>query len=226
MNSIKRLITFALLLLAHSSQSWACTTPATEVMQRQTIGTELILTKYGHYCQAGNRFATDTLAEAISLDWAEYSFALTTADTSLDLTTLVGSQRRLNKFAMIEPVAVPTDNTNIIALQFIAKGSSNIYSEIHLAEVINSNLQPIASIIEPVTHYQAQNRDGSEYLASGFYQLDNGQWVIDSIAAAEEVAECNACQKYDVISWRWHDNQLTQHARRNYQIETYQPLTK
>ena len=226
MNSMKRLIIFSLLLLAHSSLSWACTTPATEVMQRQTIGPEYILTKYGHYCQTGNRFATDTLAEAISLDWAEYSFALTMAGTKLDLTALVGSQRRLNKFAMIEAVALPTDAVNIIALQFIAKGSSNIYSEIHIAQVIDSNLQPLASIIEPITHYQAYNRDGSEYLASGFYQLDNGQWAIDSIAASEEIAECNACQKYDVISWTWEANQLQEYFRRPYDIETYKSLSK
>ena len=226
MNSIKRLITFCFLLLVHSSYAWACTTPATEVMQRQTIGPEFILTKYGHYCQAGNRFATDTLAEAISLDWAEYSFALTMNGTSLDLTALVGSLRRLNKFAMIEPVAIPTDDTNIIALQFIAKGSSNIYSEIHLAQVSNANLQPMASIIEPITQYQAQNRDGSEYIASGFYQLDNGQWVIDSIAASEEIAECNACQKYDVISWIWQANELQEYSRRPYDIETYKSLSK
>lgn len=226
MNSMKQLTTCSMLLLAISNLSWACTTPATEVMQRQTIGTEFILTKYGHYCQAGNRFATDTLAEAISLDWAEYSFDLTMAGTSLDLTTLVGSQRRLNKFAMIEPIAIPTDNTNIIALQFIAKGSSNIYSEIHVAQVINSNLQPLASIIEPITHYQAHNRDGSEYIAKGFYQLENGQWVIDSIAASEEIAECNACQKYDVISWHWQANELTEYSRRPYEIETYKSLSK
>ena len=226
MNSIKRLITFSFLLLLHSSYAWACTTPATEVMQRQTIGPEFILTKYGHYCQAGNRFATDTLAEAISLDWAEYSFALTMNGTSLDLSALVGSLRRLNKFAMIEPVAIPTDDTNIIALQFIAKGSSNIYSEIHLAQVSNANLQPMASIIEPITQYQAQNRDGSEYIASGFYQLDNGQWVIDSIAASEEIAECNACQKYDVISWIWQANELQEYSRRPYDIETYKSLSK
>lgn len=195
-------------------------------MQRQTIGKEFILTKYGHYCQAGNRFATDTLADAISLDWAEYSFTLTMADTNLDLTTLVGSLRRLNKFAKIEPVTMPTNKDNLIALQFIAKGSSNIYTEIHIAEVMDSQLHPVATIIEPLTQYQAQNRTGSEYTASGFYQLPSGQWLIDSIAASEELAECNACQKYDVISWLWQNNQLTEYARNPYDIETYQALTK
>lgn len=135
MNSIRRLIAFSLILLLHSSLSWACTTPATEVMQRQIIGKKFILTKYGHYCQAGNRFAADTLAEVIGLGWAEYGFALTLDNTHLDLTTLVDSQRRLNKFA---------------------------------------NIEAVATIIEPVTQYQAYKRTGSEY-ARNSYDIETYQ---------------------------------------------------
>lgn len=226
MNSIHRFFAIALLFLTHGNLAWACTTPAVEIMQRQLIGTEYTLTKYGHYCQAGSRFATTSLAEAISLGWAEYSFQLTRADTTLDLTSLVGSQGRLNKFTNIKTVPIPTNNSNIIGLQFIATSSANIYSEIHIAEIIDSNMQPMAIITEPITVYQAQHRSGSEYMASGFYQLDSGQWLIDSIASSKETAECNACQKYDAISWLWHEQQLQEYSRRAYNIDSYQPLTQ
>lgn len=224
MNTIFRLLLAATLLA--SSATWACTQPATEIMHSQSIGQQLTLTKLGHYCQAGNRFATATLEEAMSLDWAEYSFQLADENGDIDMASLVGGEERLATFSYINSIALPIIQSEVIGLQFVAKSRSNIYSELHIAQLQGTQLSGIAKVIEPLTQYQAQQRNGSEYRASGFYTTNNGSWLIDSLAPSEEIGACNACQQYQVISWLWQDNQLTEHSRRDYDIDTYAPLAE
>lgn len=83
----------------------------------------------------------------------------------------------------------------------------------------------IGEIHQPLNKYQANNENGSEAIVEGIYKNKAGEYLIDSITSkGTETASCNACQDYNVETFKITERNIESINLRAFDIETYKPL--
>ena len=74
----------------------------------------------------------------------------------------------------IEILKTPSDFPYLV-IQATSYSVSNVWIRLHIFS-LSPELKKVAIIDEPITKYQANNRNGSEMDVTGFYKSDNGDF--------------------------------------------------
>ena len=86
-------------------------------------------------------------------------------------------------------------------------------------------LKKVAEITQPLNMYQATNGNGSEREVDGFYQDNDGNFLIDRLTTeGTELGKCNACQEWNVETLKLVDGNIVSMGIRDYDISNYQRL--
>jgi hypothetical protein len=86
-------------------------------------------------------------------------------------------------------------------------------------------IKKVAEITQPLNEYQVNNRKGSERIVDGFYQDNDGNFLIDRLTTeGTELGKCNACQEWNVETLKLVDGNIVSMGIRDYDISNYQRL--
>ena len=103
-------------------------------------------------------------------------------------------------------------------------GASN-NSHTYLLYSTSPVLKKVAEITQPLNMYQATNGNGSEREVDGFYQDNDGNFLIDRLTTeGTELGKCNACQEWNVETLKLVDGNMVSMGIRDYDISNYQRL--
>jgi hypothetical protein len=103
-------------------------------------------------------------------------------------------------------------------------GASN-NSHTYLLYSTSPVLKKVAEITQPLNMYQATNGNGSEREVDGFYQDNDGNFLIDRLTTeGTELGKCNACQEWNVETLKLVDGNIVSMGIRDYDISNYQRL--
>jgi hypothetical protein len=102
------------------------------------------------------------------------------------------------------------------------QGTSSHPHTYHIYSKKTKNLK-IGKVYKPINQWQANQRNGSEAIVEGIYEL-NGNFYIDRITSeGKDVASCNACQEYNVETLQILEDKLLSVSIRDFNIENYKP---
>ena len=102
---------------------------------------------------------------------------------------------------------------------------SRVWNTLHIF-TLSPEVKKIDTIDDPITAYQANNREGSEYQAIGFYKSKSDDFYIERFSVrAFQGHKCNACEKYNVETLKMTSKGLKFIGKRHFDMETYEQRT-
>ena len=125
-----------------------------------------------------------------------------------------------------EPTRIREDYINILKTPpefpfVVVKGTSYNNTILHLFTKA-PELKKITKIENPVSAYQANNREGEENKIIGFYKSQNGDFYIEKLYIPDsESHKCNACQIPNVETLKITSSGTVSIGTRKFDIETY-----
>ena len=184
---------------------------------------QVIITK--HACTKGGEFIDGQFYDEYGKPttpiehWhADYSFSgkITDSKNNIIIDFIEGGDE-------LSVVDTPEGFPLITILSSFYGASNN--SHTYLLYSTSPVLKKVAEITQPLNMYQATNGNGSEREVDGFYQDNDGNFLIDRLTTeGTELGSCNACQEWNVETLKLVDGNIVSMGIRDYDISNYQRL--
>ena len=124
----------------------------------------------------------------------------------------------------IEILKTPSDFPYLV-IQATSYSVSNVWIRLHIFS-LSPELKKVAIIDEPITKYQANNRNGSEMDVTGFYKSDNEDFYIETLVLrAFQGHKCMACREYNVKTLKMTSKGMKSKGKRHFNIKEYKRRT-
>ena len=124
----------------------------------------------------------------------------------------------------IEILKTPSDFPYLV-IQATSYSVSNVWIRLHIFS-LSPELKKVAIIDEPITKYQANNRNGSEMDVTGFYKSDNEDFYIETLVLrAFQGHKCMACREYNVKTLKMTSKGMKSKGKRHFNIKEYKQRT-
>jgi hypothetical protein len=124
----------------------------------------------------------------------------------------------------IEILKTPSDFPYLV-IQATSYSVSNVWIRLHIFS-LSPELKKIAIIDEPITKYQANNRNGSEMDVTGFYKSDNEDFYIETLVLrAFQGHKCMACREYNIKTLKMTSKGMKSKGKRHFNIKEYKQRT-
>ena len=200
------LILFVLLLESHSFAGPACERIDRKISESVVDGYTIQIFSYN--CKEGVQMYKDEIAaHAKILDSGGQII-----ENEIGGWILEDNGSQWQPPSEIKIAAVP-DGFPYLVFQSSNYSSSNI-NHSYILYSTTPTLKKVAIIKSPINHYQSSSNDGSEYAVVGFYTNLHGDYLIDRLVPDNKVAECNACQGYDIETVKVTKDRVTVFGRR------------
>ena len=223
---MKKLLLFTLLTLSFSSIAEVrCGGDLWNIQEvvSQQDSYQVIITK--HACTKGGEFIDGQFYDEYGKPttpiehWhADYSFSgkITDSKNNIIVDFIEGGDE-------LSVVDTPEGFPLITILSSFYGASNN--SHTYLLYSTSPVLKKVAEITQPLNMYQATNGNGSEREVDGFYQDNDGNFLIDRLTTeGTELGKCNACQEWNVETLKLVDGNIVSMGIRDYDISNYQRL--
>ena len=226
MINMKKLLLLTLLTLSFSSIAEVrCGGDLWNIQEvvSQQDSYQVIITK--HACTKGGEFIDGQFYDEYGKPttpiehWhADYSFSgkITDSKNNIIVDFIEGGDE-------LSVVDTPEGFPLITILSSFYGASNN--SHTYLLYSTSPVLKKVAEITQPLNMYQATNGNGSEREVDGFYQDNDGNFLIDRLTTeGTELGKCNACQEWNVETLKLVDGNIVSMGIRDYDISNYQRL--
>ena len=112
-----------------------------------------------------------------------------------------------------------------LVIQATSYSVSNVWIRLHIFS-LSPEVKKIATIDDPITRYQSNNRNGSEMDVVGFYKSDNGDFYIETLVLrAFQGHKCMACKEYNVKTLKMTPKGMKSKGKRHFNFEPYKQRT-